>query len=561
MKECLGISIDDNFIRYAKVQMDEKNNFKVSSYGISPYNNIELSNKINQIIEETNSSKSPISIDIQNEKYYFFNFFRVQNKKYIKEAIETEFSSFCIDNHLNKNALEYRSIFTKSLESSDKNKAICVYANKGDIEERLNLFKDVRVSTVTTDPVAVTTIANIEPNRNIMFVDIGDITKVTTVVDREIYSIDILSSGLKEAFYKIEAKENSAVKAYEVLKNTTIYTMDMETSSNAANDEYLQYIVPNLYKIAQEVQNIAKNYNTIDQIYLTGYGTVINNIELYFQEFFKNSRVEILKPFFLNRLGNADIKGYIEVNQATALALQGLGFGYNRFINFSNTPILDFRSLMNMDVKDFAQMRKGASGGNTSGKNGKGSFFSKLDLSSGGAYESSITNALIVVLIVTIIYCVGSGVVTKQIRAKVDEVKDVKLYTELQIAKATTDDSKINTKTNDYKKYKKNLEDTSNVIEVKRSRKNQIVTLMYKISSTIPRGVTISEIKNTEVQGNDGSTVEHIIIRASSNQYEQLAYFKAKLKNANILENVVSTQGDKSGDTVTTTIEGDLKSY
>ena len=84
---------------------------------------------------------------------------------------------------------------------------------------------------------------------------------------------------------------------------------------------------------------------------------------------------------------------------------------------------------------------------------------------------------------------------------------------------------------------------------------------MYKISSTIPRGVTISEIKNTEVQGNDGSTVEHIIIRASSNQYEQLAYFKAKLKNANILENVVSTQGDKSGDTVTTTIEGDLKSY
>ena len=202
--------------------------------------------------------------------------------------------------------------------------------------------------------------------------------------------------------------------------------MDMETSSNAANDEYLQYIVPNLYKVAQEVQNIAKNYSTIDQIYLT-----------------------------LNRLGNADIKGYIEVNQATALALQGLGFGYNRFINFSNTPILDFRSLMNMDVKDFAQMRKGASGGNTSSKNGKGSWLSKLDLSSGGAYESSITNALIVVSIVTIIYCVGSGVVTKQIRAKVDEVKDVKAYTELQISKATTDDSKINTKTNDYKKYKK----------------------------------------------------------------------------------------------------------
>ena len=89
---------------------------------------------------------------------------------------------------------------------------------KGDIEERLNLFKDVRVSTVTTDPVAITTIANIEPNRNIMFVDIGDITKVTTVVDREIYSIDILSSGLKEAFEKSRSKRKFTSKSLWSIK-------------------------------------------------------------------------------------------------------------------------------------------------------------------------------------------------------------------------------------------------------------------------------------------------------------------------------------------------------
>lgn len=54
---------------------------------------------------------------------------------------------------------------------------------------------------------------------------------------------------------------------------------------------------------------------------------------------------------------------------------------------------------------------------------------------------------------------------------------------------------------------------------------------------------------------------EHIYISAQSNKYEQLAYFKAKLKNANILDNVTSNEGTKTGDIVTTIIEGDLKNY
>lgn len=554
MKECLGISIDDKFIKYAKVQMDDKKKFKIESYGISPYGNMELSSKINQIVEETNSSKLPICVDVENEKYYFFDFFGVQNKKYTKEAIETEFTSFCTENHINKNAYEYRSIYTKSLDSGDRNKAICIYVNKGDIEERANLFHDKRVSNIGIDTVSITTIANIESGKNIMIVDLGDVTKVTTVINRNIYSIDIINEGLKDAFEKIATKENSSVKAYEVLKNTTIYTMDMESSSNPINEEYLKYIVPNLYKVVQELQNVVKNYNKIDQIYLTGYGTVINNIELYFQEFFKDSKVEILKPFFLDKNENTDIKGYIEVNQAIALALQGLGFGY-RNVNFSSASAFDLKSLMTMDIGDLIKNSKSISLKNSS-------LFDKLNLSSsGGIYETSITNALIIVIVVTILYCVGSSFLTKEIQKKEADVSEIKAYTETQIGKASSDDSKINTKTNDYKRYKKNLEDTSNVIEVKRSRKNQIVTLMYKISSTIPQAVTISEIKNTEVQGNDGTTVQHIIIKASSNQYEQLAYFKAKLKNANVLDNVVSTQGEKSGDTVTATIEGDLKSY
>ena len=556
MQYCLGISIDDKFIKYAKVQKED-NTFKVESYGINSYNNMDLNKRIAQIIQETDSSKIPISTDIQNEKYYFFNFFGVKNKTYAKEAIQTEFESFCTDNHINKNTVEGRYIYTKNIDMLDQNKAIYIYENKGELEERLNLFKGAKVVSATPDAIAIPNIVNIEPNKNIMIVDISDNTKITTLINKNIYNVDILSEGLKEAFDTINLKENSTLKTYEVLKNTTIYTMDMDTTSNKKNDEYLQHIVPELYKVAQEVLNITKNYKKIDQIYLTGYATVINNIELYFQEYFKNSKVEILKPFFIEKNDRVNVKDYIEVNQAIALALQGMGYGA-RTINFSTDKKADeIKSMLSMNMTDIINSFKVQKADNGKEKNKP-----KLNVDLGFLknksknLDTSMTNAFISLLLITILYCAGSIWVSKQILSETDKVKDDVSYTQEQIAKATNDDSKINTKTNDYKRYKSNLENTSNVIETKRSRKNQITTLLNKIVYTIPKEVQLTEIKNEEKGGK-----QHIYISAQSKKYEQLAYFKAKLKNANILDNVTSNEGTKSGDAVTTIIEGDLRSY
>ena len=556
MQYCLGISIDDKFIKYAKVQKED-NTFKVESYGINSYNNMDLNKRIAQIIQETDSSKIPISTDVQNEKYYFFNFFGVKNKTYAKEAIQTEFESFCTDNHINKNTIEGRYIYTKNIDMPDQNKAIYIYANKGEMEERLNLFKGAKVVSATPDAIAIPNIVNIEPNKNIMIVDISDNTKITTLINKNIYNVDILSEGLKEAFDTINLKENSTLKTYEVLKNTTIYTMDMDTTSNKKNDEYLQHIVPELYKVAQEVLNITKNYKKIDQIYLTGYATVINNIELYFQEYFKNSKVEILKPFFIEKNDRVNVKDYIEVNQAIALALQGMGYGA-RTINFSTDKKADeIKSMLSMNMTDIINSFKVQKADNGKEKNKP-----KLNVDLGFLknksknLDTSMTNAFISLLLITILYCAGSIWVSKQILSETDKVKDDVSYTQEQIAKATNDDSKINTKTNDYKRYKSNLENTSNVIETKRSRKNQITTLLNKIVYTIPKEVQLTEIKNEEKGGK-----QHIYISAQSKKYEQLAYFKAKLKNANILDNVTSNEGTKSGDAVTTIIEGDLRNY
>ena len=66
MPSCLGLYIEDNLIKYAKVS---KSNdvIKVESFGVKFYDNISAT--IKQIIEETYSFKLPISSNTTDEIY------------------------------------------------------------------------------------------------------------------------------------------------------------------------------------------------------------------------------------------------------------------------------------------------------------------------------------------------------------------------------------------------------------------------------------------------------------------------------------------------------------
>lgn len=551
MQDCLGISISERMIKYAKVQKDTKT-FKILSHGIKFYDSLELQSTIKQIIEETGSSKTPISVDIIGEKYYYFNLFNMANKEYVKKAVETEFESFCNDNHLNKNTFEGRYTYTKNIDKEDQNKIIYIYENKVDLSERLSKFENVKIVSASPQATTIANIAKLDRNKNIMIVNLENKTTVTTIVNQKLYNVDTLKTGLEDAFDKIKTKENSNLKAYEILKNTTIYTMETDiTSPQDPNNEYLQYVVPNLYSIAQELKEIAQNFKKIDQIYLTGYGTAINNIDLYFQEYFRDIKVDVLKPFFAEESTTVNLKDYIEVNAAIALAIQGLGYGI-KTINFKNNSFFDgLKTILTTDVKDMSSLKK---------------IFKKpekINIDFSGALdkiEISLVRDCAIVALTVVMYCIGSTSLVNYIREKKAETESVNKNTLEQIQKANADDAKILSKTQDYQKYKSNLENTSNAIENKRSRKNQITTLLNKIVYNIPKEVQLTSIKNVEKQSN-GQTVQHIVIEAQAKKYEQLAYFKAKLKNANILDNIVSTEGTKSDEYVKVTIEGDLKSY
>ena len=94
MASCLGIYIDKNIIKYAKITKS-KSELKVDAFGIKIYSNLQ--DTLEQILSETFSFKDPISVNITDEMYNYFYMSDLLNKKDLGKAIDTAFESLCVD--------------------------------------------------------------------------------------------------------------------------------------------------------------------------------------------------------------------------------------------------------------------------------------------------------------------------------------------------------------------------------------------------------------------------------------------------------------------------------
>jgi len=538
MASCLGLYIESNVIKYAKVTK-EREILKIESFGIKFYD--KLNEAIKQIISETFSYKTPISINLSEEMYNYFYMFNLLNKNDLKKAIETEFESYCFDKNLNKNAFEGRYALSNAIDDKDKIKVMYVSTNKSTINKTTQLVEDAKVSNISPIGTSIANIASIKPKENIIIVNIEEKTTITTIVNQKVYSVEKIDEGSDEILGRINNKENSYSKAYEICKNSTIYTMDGKELQDEEN-EYLDDIMPTLYKIVNKVQDYTTN-STIkfEKIYITGTMSAVNNIDLYFQEFFTTEKCEILKPYFVTENIKINIKDYIEVNSAIALALQGLGYGI-KSMNFKNPSFGD-------KMPEWMKIEIGPkSGGKTSRFN-----FSFSDLRAKmDATEKWLMRVAGGILMLTLIYSGFSIYLNNEINNKIAEVQDVNTDTKMQIALVESDTSLVKQKTNKYIELADNLKNINNKIEDTAKSKDDIPDLLMQIMYTIPEDVQITEIENT--------SGKHVVIKAQSRKYEQLGYFKAKIKEDNILSKntVVSSQGEKDGDFVKVTIEGDL---
>ena len=547
MSSCLGLYIESNLIKYAKVTK-ERDMVKVDSFGVKFYD--KIGDAINQIVSETFSYKIPISINLSEEIYQYFYFFNLLNKNDLKKAIETEFDSYCYDKGYNRNALETRYALVSDMQNTEKVKAIYISSNKAEINRKLQDLEGNNVSCIVPLAMAIPNIADIKSKENILIVNMEEKTTITTILDEKIYNVDVLQEGIQTILNNISEKENSYSKAYEICKNTTIYTMEGKELQEEEN-LYLEDIMPTLYNIVQRVKEYVDNsLNRIDKIYITGTGCIINNIDLYFQEYFPSLKCEILKPYFISENVKINIKDYIEVNSAIALAMQGVGYGVKN-INFKKPTLAD-------QLPDWMKLEIGnkKEGQQEKNKKTKKSFnFSNFSFDLKGKWDNTekwLLRTSAAILSFIIIYSVVAVYLKVQTDNKIAEVEDVRQDTTKQIQLADADIQTLNNKATDYQTMTENLKSYSEEVQNKLKTKNVIPLLLTRIMNVIPKGVTITSIENT--------SNSHIVINAQSADYDLLGFFKGSLIVEGILSpsTVVSTSGVKQNGIVKIVIEGDL---
>ena len=538
MASCLGLYVGNNIIKYAKVSK-EREKVKVESFGVKFYDNLEKT--IDQIIEETYSYKIPISINLSEEIYNYFDMFAMLSNKDLSKAIKTEFEMYCGDQGYNPNVFETRYVASKNPQDKQKLKIIHIAANKIELTKKMQVLEKNKLTSIVPVSMEITNLIETKPKENCLIVNIEDNTTITTILDENVYHVDTFEDGCQEFLRKINLKENSMAKSYEILKNTTIYTSEGKELQEAEFG-YLEDIMPTLYNIVGNVRKIInESEDRISKVYLTGTATLINNIDLYFQEYLSEIECEILKPYFINPTKDISIQDYIEVNSAISIALSGVGQGIQG-INFK-------KQTFNEKIPDWLKIEVNP-GKEKKGKLATSGWFTndlgeKLDKT-----EISLLRTAAGLLILFVIYSCFAVLLQNQMEAKEQQAQESISHTNAQIQLADSDKTKIDSRTNDYTEMIQNLQDLNDRLTDASKTRDAIPNLLNSIMYVIPENVQITSIRN--------STGTHIVIEAQSNKYEQLGMFKAKLDTEMILTNVISTSGQQTDNVIKVTIEGDL---
>lgn len=530
MPSCLGIHIENDVIKYAKVRK-EKDLIKVEAFNVVFYDDLKAT--IKRIITETNSHKVPISVNLGTETYNYFEISSLMSIADMKKAAALDFDYLCEERNIKKDTLETRFLFAPSIESSEKMQAIAISGNQADIAQKKISFENAKISSLHPLTTSITNIVNPSEKANIAILNIEETTKLTIMSDGKIVAIELIEEGMKNILNKINMTENSKQKSYEVCKNTTLYSQEAEGDSQEGN-EYLDSIMPTLYTIITKAkEKIEYTGINISKIYISGMATAINNIDLYFQEYFEKAKCEILRPYFANVSSiKTSIKEYIEVNSAIALALDGIGFGY-RELNFIGSG------------KSTGKVIK--SSGEKSAFAGKSAFSGTLS-----AIEKLSIRVSMAVGLALILYVMASHSISNQINDKYREIEVSLAKIDTEISKVNSDIEKVEAGT---KKYESEIE-ALNSLESKISqeriiKKSKIPNLLSNLAALTPTRVQLITIQNEK-----NST--HIVIEAQSDDYDQLGYLKAAIATGGYLQNVKSTSGTKTEGIITTIIEGDL---
>ena len=505
MRESLGLNISHNFIRYAKIQ-NNGNKIIAKALGVKVYDGNPKA-VINQIIQETKSEKAIINTNTINEEYYYSRVYT--NKKINEQDINFEFSEYCMQNNICNDEIIGRYIFDKN---NNQRKAIYIYNYANSLYNVYKRFEDPSIINKIT-PIA-TSLPNLIENqkdKNIVIINLEEVITLTTIINGQIDGVAKLNHEMHEIFQKLMHQESKFVKLYESIKNTTI-NINNNQNKDEKNNERLNLIIPLLNKISEFLQRVKNKFEKIDEIFLTGFGANINNIDIYFQQIFPETEIKLLAPYFLPTNNNK--KRFIEYNAAIALAIEGL----------KNEDSLNFRDRR---------------------------FENKLiPLRSSNKKSNAIIDCLTIISVFAI-YIFGNFLLNYQIKGKQEKVDSISNYASVQIEKAKEDKQKIESIITEYATAKSNQ-----AVEEKKTKVNNLLNQIYY---TIPKNVKLIEIKSVEDTSAEENKTPKFTIIVQSEDKVAIEKFKKDLENSTVLKNVKMSEIDLNSKTKQGSIEVEIK--
>ncbi len=516
MLSCLGIFVDNNIIKYAKLKRNKKV-YTVESFNVEVYD--DLKTTIERIIKETDSEGIPICTNVSNEVYSYFDVYSELDKNDIEKSLQIEFKKLCKENGLNSD--DFVSKYTLNFHSEDPEKYRATYVSiaKEYLSTYLKMFDGKKLTSLV--PLGMS-IANLieDRNENALIINLEENTELSFFINKTVSSVEDIKYSLREAVLKINEEEMSYKNSLEALKTINLFNYD--------DSKYSNIIIPLMKNICEETKKLISEYDeTIKKIYITGIGATINNIDMYFQDKL-NIKCEVLKPFFCDLSSSKfPIKDYIEVNSAIGLAIDGLQ-NINKDINFAPRTKLDE---IEIDTKI------------TTGEDFEPTEWKDLLKEPLQIKEKIIVRIILFELIFLILYIMFSRGTYKKLDARRSEIQENQAKTTEQINKMKKDIDIISKYNIAYKEALGETVDADNTA-TEGAISNLLVNLMY----VIPSRVQVTSIKQTE-----GDMIE---ITAASDSAEEIDTFVEAINKEKVLENAESNK--TSGEITKVTIKGKL---
>lgn len=596
MSSCLGLYINENIVKYAKMTMDNNQNIALENYGVR-YVKESLKNVLNSIVDETNSAKSLITINSQRDVFLNYSMFdQVSTKNFSSDVAKMEFESWCERTGKVSNRYSYVYKVAEAKNSENKYNVALNIMEKETITE-YNDIGNVKLSNMYPVQFLMKRLVP-QDEKNYLLVNMDDKLSISVVVEGKLLDFKFYDFGMKNLIDSFSEVLGSYQKAYEACKQLNVYSDD-ETNNDKKLEEIAEPILQDVLKSAAVMVNKYGNY--IEKVILSGQGIVFTNIDILFREYL-NKKCDILKPDFLKTTNSIrNIAEALESTSAMALALETLSpreqtldyiKGGNKLKNkFSqlfakpkkeekkdgkeskkdieenkvkeNEPVEEkqlvnneFESLNSLNTLNKTNEAYGTTTANdinalkqTKSLNGIRDNKEEKQNKNGKneTYESKIPMYLtctgIVCAIAIVAYFAFSMIYFGSVDKTLAKLETTKTQISTEKAKLSSDISYVNTSTNQYKQINDKVADIAEDIEknnVSKYTTYNVAAFLQNIIKIIPKDVQLQTITSDDNK--------NVVIKAKADDYANLGYFISELKLSGTLQKIkiLNVQNDTS---------------